>query len=238
MVLPISLAAQAPVAGSGQITPLKPGIWIYTYNMMYQGNPVPCNGMIVQIPHGYFLVDTPPDTNSSKKLFAWCDSTFHQYPLGIFITHAHDDRIGGAQFFLDRKVTVLSTKLTAQIAKQKGLPIPNPLLHDTSSEVNLNGKIVNIFWPGAGHSPDNVIIWLKQDSVLFGGCAVKSMEATDLGNVADADIPSWKNAMKLLESRYADAMYVVPGHGAIATKAALSHTELLIDAALRKKGKH
>ena len=60
--------------------------------------------------------------------------------------------------------------------------------------------------------------------VLFGGCAVKSADATDLGFVGDADLAHWPDAMRALQKRYASAAIVVPGHGDPGDGALLQHT--------------
>jgi hypothetical protein len=73
-------------------------------------------------------------------------------------------------------------------------------------------------------SLDNIVVWFPGPKILFGGCLVKSEAATDLGNTADADLASWPRAVKAVLDRYPTAALVVPGHGAVGTTAALTHT--------------
>lgn len=66
---------------------------------------------------------------------------------------------------------------------------------------------------GAGHSPDNVVVWFPERRVLFGGCLVKNATTRSAGNLADADLGGWPRALERLEERYPEAALIVPGHG-------------------------
>jgi metallo-beta-lactamase class B len=65
-------------------------------------------------------------------------------------------------------------------------------------------------------------------SALFRGCMVRAATARDLGNPADADPNSWKQAMAKVLSRYGAARVVVPGHGDPGGTELLLHTQELI----------
>jgi metallo-beta-lactamase class B len=47
--------------------------------------------------------------------------------------------------------------------------------HDTT--FNIAGVTLQAYYPGAGHTRDNIVVWVPQDKVLFGGCLIKSLEA-------------------------------------------------------------
>lgn len=82
--------------------------------------------------------------------------------------------------------------------------------------------------PGAANAPDNVMVWLPESQVLFGGCAVKSSQSTTLGNTADADLAEWTKAMQRAGDRYPQAEVVVPGHGEAGGLELLQHTAQLL----------
>jgi metallo-beta-lactamase class B len=92
----------------------------------------------------------------------------------------------------------------------------------------VGGLKLHVFYPGAGHSADNIVVWLPSSKVLFGGCFVKAAEATGMGNTAEADLPSWERGTLELIRRYGKANIVVPGHGAVAGPALLEHSLRLI----------
>ena len=67
---------------------------------------------------------------------------------------------------------------------------------------------IEVYFPGPGHSPDNVVVWFSGKRILFGGCLVP---VGMIGNRADADMGQWAQSLKNL-SRF-DPLWVVPGHG-------------------------
>jgi glyoxylase-like metal-dependent hydrolase (beta-lactamase superfamily II) len=82
-----------------------------------------------------------------------------------------------------------------------------------------------VFYPGAGHTIDNVVAWVPSDGVLFAGCLVKSITAPDLGNVADADLGAYPATIRRLADTYRPR-HVIPGHGTIAGDS-IAHTSAL-----------
>lgn len=56
-------------------------------------------------------------------------------------------------------------------------------------------------------------MWLPQYNILAGGCLVKSADAKDLGNVADAYVNEWSTSIENVLKRYRNINLVVPGHG-------------------------
>ncbi len=45
-----------------------------------------------------------------------------------------------------------------------------------------------VFFPGAGHTADNVVAYVPARHLLFGVCLIKEAAAKGLGNIADADL--------------------------------------------------
>src|SRR6185295_3616589 len=69
-----------------------------------------------------------------------------------------------------------------------------------------------VFYPGPAHTRDNIVVWLPDSRVLFGGCAVRAA-TSGLGNVADADLTAYPASIRRVLERYPAAEVVVPGHG-------------------------
>lgn len=57
---------------------------------------------------------------------------------------------------------------------------------------------------------------------------MKDLDAIDLGNVKDANLVEWENAVKRVLIRYPDAEVVVPGHGNWGKLDLLRHTIRLL----------
>jgi len=83
---------------------------------------------------------------------------------------------------------------------------------------------VEVFFPGAGHTQDNLVVWVPQHRTLFGGCIVKNAHDRTLGNTADADLREWPASLRRLQTRYGQASLVVPGHGEPGGPELLQHT--------------
>ena len=92
-------------------------------------------------------------------------------------------------------------------------------------QLAMHSKEIEIYFPGASHSPDNLVVYFPQKRILFGGCMVKSLESTDLGNTADADLEEWPKSVNRVLERYKDkADIIVPGHGKCGNSDLLVHT--------------
>jgi metallo-beta-lactamase class B VIM len=144
------------------------------------------------------------------------------------VTHSHADRIAGADLLRQRGIPVYAHPLTFRRAASVAIAMPTDSLaglrHPGDAE-RLGS--VEVYFPGPAHSPDNIMVWVPSARVLFGGCAVKSIDS-NLGNLADADTRAWPGAIHRVLERYGQAEVVVPGHGAEGGKELLTHTlELL-----------
>jgi metallo-beta-lactamase class B len=145
------------------------------------------------------------------------------------VTHAHEDRTGGVAA-LPEAATIHARTATVELAADQGRTFSAATLSDEES-LQLAGGRIETFFPGAGHTADNIVVWLPEQRLLFGGCFIKSMGATDLGNVADADLASWRLAVQRVRERHAEPAVVVPGHGALGGPELLAHTAALLEAA-------
>ena len=54
-----------------------------------------------------------------------------------------------------------------------------------------DGRGFEVFYPGAGHTQDNLVVWIPEAKLLFGGCLIKEERARHIGNVTDADLQGW-----------------------------------------------
>ncbi len=131
------------------------------------------------------------------------------------VTHSHGDRVGGVRALVARGVHVHAGTATAAAMVAEGLPAPDDVAASPAAR-SIGGVDVEIFFPGAGHTRDNVVVWLPATRIVFGGCFVKSPAATDLGNIADADLAAWPASIATVRARYPQAVIIVPGHGPIA----------------------
>ena len=81
-----------------------------------------------------------------------------------------------------------------------------------------------MYYPGPSHSKDNLIVYFPDKRLLFGGCAVKSIQSKNLGFTGDAIMSEWPKSLAKVLNKYNDALLVVPGHGEVGGLEIIRHT--------------
>ncbi|MFF2531825.1 subclass B1 metallo-beta-lactamase [Brevibacillus sp. DP1.3A] len=210
------------------LTKLNDKVWLHTSYNEWNGTTYDHNGLIVSTSKGVVLIDTAwGDTQKTEELLQMIKKHWKKDVVLALITHAHDDSISGIRALLHQKIDVRSTRLTAKLAKEYGYPSPNPTL-DEKPVIKVGDTILEAYYPGEGHSSDNITVWLPQSKILFGGCFVKSLDAKDLGNLSDANVEQWDDSVQKVIEKYPQVETVVPGHGNTGGKNLLDHTIELI----------
>jgi len=211
----------------GQLTP---NVWIHTTTHVLDGvGYYPANGAIVVGGSESLLIDTGwSGTDADAILDEW--ERLRKPPISkALATHFHYDRTGGIGALSHRGIPTFANPLTIGLALDNGCPVPRPL-HDVEKHRQRLGT-VEVYYPGAGHTIDNIVAWIPSDGVLFGGCLVKSTTAPDLGNVADGDLASYPATIRRVGHTY-KPRHVIPGHGTIAGDS-ISHTLTMAVAAAK-----
>jgi len=188
---------------------------------------VPANGLIAETDHGVILIDTGWDTAQTRELLQQMQAQLHKQVLLCIISHCHIDRLGGAAVLQAQHIKTISTPLTASLAVKGGYVPPAGILPDDTT-FTIDGLQLTTYYPGAGHAKDNIVVWFPAQRVLFGGCFVKSMEADNLGNVADADVQQWPVSIKKVQERFPEPAWIIPGHQGWGSNKALEHTLQLL----------
>lgn len=213
-----------------ELDSLAPGVWIHTSYYTYpNGSRFSSNGLVVREGDRLTLVDTAWGERLTATLLDRIEQEVRLPVRLAIVTHAHGDRTAGADVLRERGIPVHAHPRTIALALETGLPPPTdslPGLAEPGSAMSVAG--VEIFYPGPGHSPENLMVWVSQARVLFGGCAVRPGDATTLGNTAHADRASWPKAIERATKRYLRVEAVVPGHGAVGGAEILSHTLSLL----------
>lgn len=219
-----------PLFSSAQnliISKLNDSSFVYTTFNTYQGDRIPANGLLKITQNSVVMIDTPWDTTQFQPLLDSIEIRFHKPVRLVIATHSHEDRTAGLAYYNKKNISTYTSKATYQLCEENHAPLASgTFLHDTTFTVD--GTLVSTFFPGAGHTPDNILIWFPNDKVLFGGCFVKSTDATDLGNLNDANLGMWPFAVNLSRKTFKKAKYIIPGHGSWKSKKSLKHTRKLL----------
>lgn len=205
------------------ITPLTDSIWITTTYQKYGDELVPSNSMVMVTNDGVLIIDTPWDTTQIQPLIDSIDTHFHQPVVFCLATHFHNDRTGGFALMRRQNIATWSSDMTREYCQQRNEPLAE-FTFEGDTTFTIGGTTFETYYPGAGHAPDNIVLWFPKQKILYGGCFVKSIENSSLGNIADADLKSWKKAVKKVKKRYKKPRHVIPGHYSWDSPEALQHT--------------
>lgn len=219
----VSLAQQSAL----KISRLTDSAYVYTTQRLYAGNLFPSNGLYVLTAQGAVIIDAPWDTTQFQPLL---DSIYARHQMQAVIniaTHFHSDRTAGLQFFKEKNIKTYTSVKTDEFSLKKNEKRAEFLfLKDTV--FNVGGTLVQTYHAGAGHSTDNIVVWFEKEKILYGGCLVKSVEATDLGNLGDANVKEWPATIKKIQKKFSNPEYVIPGHQAWTSTTALEYTLKLL----------
>ncbi len=223
---------------------LEDGVIVVTHEF-----PWPSNSLVVEMADSSLvLVDTPYTPDATHVLLDWLTTRFGPRDIIAINTHFHVDRLGGNRALIAAGIPVYGADLTAQLLAERGEASRKLLLSWLSGpenqrfyaahqaipyttpdhlfelkaglELQWGQEIVQVVFPGAAHSPDNVVVYFPTRKLLFGGCLILS--GSEIGNTADADLAAWPEAIRRLASF--DLETVIPGHGDRFDPALIDHT--------------
>ncbi|WP_369012874.1 subclass B1 metallo-beta-lactamase [Flavobacterium anhuiense] len=209
------------------ISHLTGDFYVYKTFHDYDGTLISANAMYVVTDKGVVLFDAPWDKTQFQPLLDSIKAKHNKDVIMLFGTHSHEDRAGGFDFYRKKGIKTYSGKLTDNILKSKNEPraefvIPN----DTTFTVGQYK--FEVYYPGKGHAPDNIVVWFGKDKILYGGCFIKSAEAKDLGYLGDADVKEWEKSIKKVQLKFKNPKYVIPGHDGGTTNKSIDHTLKLV----------
>ena len=227
-ILCISLTISAQTVPPLKITHLTGNFYVYTtWRMLDNGNPYPANSMYLVAPSGIVMFDTPWDTTQLQPFMDSLEQRYHKKVLFSISTHFHSDRTAGIDFLKSKGVKTYSSKMTYDLCKQHNEKRAQYYFtKDTTFTVD--GYTIEAYYPGPGHTTDNIVVWMSKDRVLYGACFVKSTDTQSLGNTADANLRAWPTSIKNVMNHCPNPAYVIPGHEGWDNNKSLQHTlELL-----------
>jgi len=185
---------------------------------------VEASGLVVINGTEAHMIDTPWTTQGTKELIGWIEAKGLTLKNTV-VTHFHEDASGDLPLLNDLKIKTYATSLTNKLLKSNQKETSSDEI--SSNIFELVDGVVSVFYPGAGHTEDNIVVWLPKEKILFGGCFVRSLHAKSLGNTEDAVINEWSNSIQRVINRYPEIKLVVPGHGKVGDISLLTHTQKL-----------
>ncbi len=193
------------------IKPLTDSFYIYTTYGTYKESKIPAHGMYLVTYKGVVLFDTPWDTTQFQPLL---DSILHRHKQKVTMciaTHWHSDRTGGLEYYSQQGIKTYTTQLTDNLSKKNNNKRAEYLI-ENDTIFNIGQYSFETYYPGKGHTEDNIVIWFEKNKILYGGCLIKGAEAENLGNVQDGSITDYERTLKNVKSKYPHPKYIIVSH--------------------------
>lgn len=210
-----------------QISHLTGDFYVYKTFHDYKGTLISANALYLVTNKGVVLFDAPWDKTQFQPLLDSIKAKHHKEVVMCFATHSHEDRAGGLGFYGKKGIKTYTIKLTDQILEKNKEPRAEFVIsNDTTFTVGQH--TFEVYYPGKGHASDNIVVWFNKEKVLYGGCFIKSTEATDLGYLGDADVKEWEKSIAKVQSKFKNPKYIITGHDDYKDLNSLKHTLKLV----------
>jgi len=206
-----------------KITRLTGEFYVYTTFNSFKGNRIPANGMYLVTHDGVVMFDTPWDTTQFQPLLDSIKNRHHQNVVLCIATHFHEDRTGGLQYYSLHGIKTYTTRHTDELSRRRGMKKAEFLM-DKDTVFKIGQYSFQTYFPGPGHSPDNIVIWFEKEKILYGGCLIKSADAHDLGNLSDANVNQYATTIENVKAKCKQPHYIITGHDNWTDTNSLKHT--------------
>jgi metallo-beta-lactamase class B len=216
-----------------QITRLNGDFYIYTTYNLYKGDKIPANGMYLVTSEGVVLFDTPWDPAQFQPLLDSIKLKHNKSVVLCVSTHFHDDRTAGLEYYSQQGIKTYTTVLTDELSKKNNKKRAEFLIAK-DTVFSIGQYSFETFYPGQGHTSDNIIIWFEKQKILYGACLIKSVEDEDLGYLGDANQTEYASTLKKVQKKCQQPKYIIVGHGDWKDVKSLEHTLTMAEEVKKK----
>lgn len=203
----------------------------YTYISygIYKGQSTPANAMYLVTNKGIVLFDTPWNENYYQPLLDSISKRHHKKILMCISTHFHGDRTGGLKYYSAKGIKTYATHMTDSLCMKNNMNGAEFLIPNDTT-FNIDGNVFQTYYPGAGHTSDNIVIWFPKEKILYGGCFIKSAKDNNLGFIGDGNVKEWGNSIRHVQEKFPNPNFIIVGHGDFINKNSLNHTLEMVNA--------
>jgi metallo-beta-lactamase class B len=193
------------------ISHLTTHFYIYTTYNTYQESRVPANGMYLVTNNGVVMFDTPWDTTQFQPLLDSIKLRHNKTVVMCFATHWHSDKTAGLEYYKQHGIKTYTTVLTDDLSKKNNKKRAEFLMaNDTVFQVGEYS--FETYYPGQGHTEDNIVIWFKKEKILYGGCLIKGADADNLGFLGDGNVAEYLSTLKKVQKKCRKPKFIIIAH--------------------------
>ena len=220
-----------------KVEKLQDNIYVYITYQMYNGVEYSSNALYIVTDEGAILIDTPWDKEQNDPLVEHIRKQHNKEVKWVITTHFHEDRSGGLDYFRKAGAETYTYALTNEILKNRNEPQAE-FTFGKEKHFTFGKEEIVVYFLGEGHSKDNTVVWFPKEQVLYGGCLIKSAEATDIGYIGDGNTDAWPATIKAVKSKFKQAKTVIPGHDNWNQSGHIENTERILSAYNAQKVKN
>lgn len=200
------------VTDSLYIQQISPSTYVHTsFIQIKDYGPFPSNGLIYVVDGAAIVFDTPVYPAEGDALIEWLTYDLKVEIQAVIVNHFHDDCVGSLTSFHEAKIPSVANAKTKELAMAEGNTVPQYTFQQ-DTVMMLKGKEVVCHFAGEAHSIDNIVTYIPEEGVLFGGCMIKSIGARK-GYLGVANVKEWSRTVKKVKLKFENAETIVPGHG-------------------------
>jgi metallo-beta-lactamase class B len=216
-----------------KITHLTSDFYVFTTYNLYKEALIPANGLYVVTNNGVIMIDSPWDTTQYQPLLDSIRARHNKNVTLCIATHFHEDRTGGLEYYKQQGIKTYTTKQTDELSKKRGMKRAEFIINNDTT-FTLGQYSFQTYYPGHGHTSDNIVIWFDKEKILYGGCLIKSVDDTSLGNLADADVKAYATTLKNVQLKCKNPVHVIPGHNSWKSSQSLPHSIKMAEGLFKK----
>ena len=225
-----------PKSARLKIEPLTGDFYIYTTYNTYEDQQVPANGMYLVTRDGVVMFDTPWDTTQFQPLLDSIQVRHHKKVVMCFATHWHSDKTAGLEYYRQQGIKTYTTVLTDSLSKINNKKRAECLMAgDTAFQVGQYR--FETYYPGEGHTADNIVVWFNKEKILYGGCLIKGADDESLGYLGDANIQEYASTLRKVQQKCRNPRHIIIAHSDWRNTNSLKHSIEMADALTLKQGR-
>lgn len=194
-----------------KISHLTGSFYIYTTYNTYEGNKIPANGMYLVTNKGVVLLDTPWDTTQFQPLLDSIKIKHNKSVTICIATHWHSDRTEGLEYYKNKGIKTYTTLLTDEWSKRNNKKRAEFLM-ERDTIFNIAPYSFETYYPGPGHTTDNIVIWFGKVKILYGGCLIKGAEAENLGFLGDGNVLEYEATLNKVQKKFPNPNFIIVSH--------------------------
>ncbi len=216
-----------------KISHLSGDFYIFRTFNLYKGSRISANAMYLVTANGVVLFDTPWDTAQFQPLLDSIKIRHHKNVILCIATHFHADRTAGLEYYRQQGIKTFTTRQTDELSKKNGMKRAEFLI-ENDTIFTIGQYSFQTYFPGPGHTADNIVIWFDKEKILYGGCLIKSADADDLGYLGDGNEKRYASTIEKIQRKFKNPKYIIPGHDDWSSTRSLEHTLIMAKQLERK----